>query len=57
MRYLILSSLIFLSVSAFAQSEKYWVFFTDKDGVEFNPYTYFSEKAIERRVKLEIDLD
>lgn len=29
----------------------YWVFFTDKDGVSFDPYTYFHPKAIERRMK------
>lgn len=29
----------------------YWVFFVDKKGVEFNPYTFFDEKAISRRIK------
>lgn len=30
--------------------DKYWVFFTDKDGVSFDPFEYFDGKAIERRV-------
>lgn len=36
---------------------KYWVFFTDKDGVEFNPYEYFDQKAIERRLNQGLSLD
>jgi subtilisin family serine protease len=43
--------LLFLcSSSGFAQ-QKYWVFFTDKNGVEFDPYTFFHPNAIERRIK------
>jgi subtilisin family serine protease len=38
-----------ISVSVNCQSF-YYVFFTDKNTVEFNPYTYFDQKAIERRV-------
>ncbi|MFK7756196.1 MAG: S8 family serine peptidase [Flavobacteriales bacterium] len=38
------------------ETSKYWVFLTDKDGVKFDPYSYFDEKAIERREKLGIDL-
>ena len=34
-----------------AQQEAYWVFFTDKDGVDFDPYLYFDQKAIYRRIK------
>lgn len=54
----------FLSVSvSFAQSgsperisvdpgnKKYWVFFTDKNGVSFNPFDYFDAKAIENRLR------
>ncbi len=40
----------------FAQNQKYWVRFTDKDAVEFNPYTYFDAKAIQRRIKNNIPL-
>ncbi len=32
-----------------AQESKYWVFYTDKKDVTFNPYAYFDAKAIERR--------
>ncbi len=34
----------------------YWVFFTDKHGVEFDPYTFFETKAIERRKRLGLSL-
>jgi len=32
------------------QENKYWVFFSDKDGTTFNPIEYFDAKAIERRL-------
>ena len=32
-------------------SQEYWVFFTDKEGVHFDPYQFFDEKAIERRIR------
>ena len=35
---------------------KYWVFFTDKEGVEFDPYAYFDPLAIERRKKQNLPL-
>ena len=38
------------------QDEKFWVFFTDKEGMEFNPYDYFDDKAIERRESLGLSL-
>lgn len=31
--------------------DKYFIYFTDKEGVEFDPFTYFDEKAIERRMR------
>ena len=31
--------------------EKYWVYFSDKKGVTFNPKEYFHPNAIERRIK------
>ncbi len=34
----------------------YWVFFTDKNGTSFDPYSYFAPEAIERREKLKISL-
>ncbi|MCB9245868.1 MAG: S8 family serine peptidase [Flavobacteriales bacterium] len=36
--------------------DKYWVVFTDKPNVEFDPYSYFDAKAIERRLKHKISL-
>ena len=45
---------IFQSLNLFA--EKYWVSFTDKSGVEFDPYEYFSQRTIEQRVARGIDL-
>ncbi len=36
--------------------KSYWVFFADKNNVKFNPYNYFDEKAIERRIKSGISL-
>ncbi len=38
-------------------ASKYLVMFTDKDGVEFDPFTYFDVKTIERRIKFGIPLD
>jgi serine protease AprX len=35
----------------------YWVFFTDKKGVEFDPYRYFDIRAIDRRNELKLDLN
>lgn len=29
----------------------YWVFFTDKEGVDFDPFDFFDQKAIERRIR------
>ncbi len=45
-----------LSCSGFTQESKFWVFFTDKDGMEFDPYEYFDVKAIERRQNLGLSL-
>ena len=42
--------LFFVSFYTQAQ-DKYWIFLTDKNGVEFNPYNYFDIKAINRRIK------
>jgi len=54
----IITTLIFLLFYLFinAQTPKYWVFFKDKHGSSFNPFEYFDAKAIERRVKSEVDL-
>lgn len=50
MRNLLLLLLLFIAAPYFTQ-QKYWVFLTDKEGVEFDPSTYFDQKAIDRRIK------
>ncbi|CAG5078417.1 S8 family serine peptidase [Parvicella tangerina] len=55
MKYVLLFSLCWVTASFFSQ-QKYWVFLADKDGVEFDPYTYFDAKAIERRIKNDIPI-
>ncbi len=52
--YILLALLLSTAVSA---QDRYWVFFTDKDGVQFDPYTFFDGKAIERRIKHGLPLD
>ena len=52
---LILFFLIHLSGKINAQ-EHYWVFFTDKNDVNFDPHSYFDQKAIDRRAKNNISL-
>jgi serine protease AprX len=50
---------IFISISAYSQAScqlKYWVFFTDKPSCEFDPYSFFDAKAIDRRIKEGRDL-
>jgi serine protease AprX len=56
MKHLILIALLFSFALSFAQKGEYWVFFTDKNDVEFDPYSYFDSKAIERRLKSNIPL-
>jgi len=47
----------FLLFNAYFSQEKYWVYLTDKDGVEFNPHNYFDQKAINRRIKNNVPLN
>ena len=35
---------------------KYWISFSDKSGVEFDPYTYFSKRTIDQRSAQGLDL-
>ena len=60
MRSIKLSLFLFLSILFFSSplfsQNNYWVFFKDKKDVTFNPYQYFDNKAIERRVSLGISL-
>lgn len=52
--FLVLFSILFAGKSYGQQ--KYWVVFTDKQDVSFNPYTYFDQKTIEKREKAGISL-
>lgn len=51
-----LAFLLFTSHFLNAQNQKFAVYFTDKNGVEFNPYSYFHPAAIERRINNDIPL-
>lgn len=37
--------------------KKYWVFFSDKNGVSYNPKLFFDKKAVLRRKKLNIEFN
>ena len=54
-RIVILCVIIFITIGVFAQ-QRYWVFFADKSGSTFDPYSYFDQKAIDRRIKHGISL-
>lgn len=45
-----------ISSVAMAQDKCFWVFFTDKNDTQFDPYSYFDAKAIERYQKCGADL-
>ena len=45
-----------ISSVAMAQDKCFWVFFTDKNNTQFDPYSYFDAKAIERYLQCGADL-
>ena len=45
-----------VSTVATAQEKCFWVFFTDKNDTQFDPYEYFDNKAIERYQQCGADL-
>jgi hypothetical protein len=53
---LLLTIMVMLSIAGMAQDKCYWVFFTDKNDTQFDPYTYFDTKAIERYQQCGADL-
>ena len=55
-RFLFSSILLVLATSACFTQSKYWVVFTDKDGVKFDPFSYFDEKTVNKRLKNNIPL-
>ena len=54
---IILIALLTLLWQGISAQESYWVFFKDKNNVQFNPYTYFDAKAIARRVKNDVPIN
>ena len=52
----IIAILALVSTVAVAQEKCYWVFFTDKNSTQFDPYSYFDAKAIERYQRNGADL-
>ena len=56
-KLLLLFLALFFIISSAQSQQAYWVFFTDKEGVNFDPYTYFDQKAIDRRIRNDIPLN
>lgn len=48
MKKILVTFLVMLSCLPAIGQSCYWIFFTDKQGVDFDPYSYFDAKAIER---------
>ena len=55
-KFLFLAVFALVSVVATAQEKCFWVFFTDKNDTQFDPYSYFDAKAIERYQQCGADL-
>jgi serine protease AprX len=53
---LLLTGLLFV-LPFFAGAQQWMVYFKDKQRNDFNPYTYFDAKAIERRINTGIAVD
>lgn len=49
--------LLIIQTNVFSQNDKYWVFFSDKKGVQFDPMSYFDAKTIEHRVMQNIPIN
>jgi len=55
MRHFLIFSLILLSLPGLAQN-KVWVYLADKDTAGYNPFSFFDQKAIERRIQNHIPI-
>jgi subtilisin family serine protease len=55
-KFFILALFALVSTVATAQEKCFWVFFTDKNDTQFDPYSYFDAKAIERYQRNGADL-
>ena len=56
LRFISVSLLLFFACESVSAQKKYWVSFKDKSGVSFNPYEYFSDRTVERRMRYGISL-
>jgi len=54
-KIVVLIAFLFIFHLAEAQN-RYWVFFTDKEGVEFDPLSYFDQKTVQKRTSMGIPL-
>ena len=52
----LIAAFLLICGTMMAQDKCFWVFFTDKNGTQFDPYSYFDTKAIERYQKCGADL-
>ena len=55
-KYFFMAVFALLTRAGMAQQKCYWVFFTDKNDTQFNPYSYFDAKAIARYEQCGADL-
>lgn len=53
---LIFSAVLFASSDLYSQ-KRYWIFLSDKNGVEFDPYSYFDPATIQNRIEKNIPLN
>ena len=55
-KILFLALIALIPMATMAQEMCFWVFFTDKNNTQFDPYSYFDAKAIERYQQCGADL-
>ena len=55
-KFSLIAILALLSSLGMAQNKCFWVFFTDKNDTQFDPYSYFDAKAIVRYNQCGADL-
>ena len=55
-KILFLALIALIPMATMAQEKCFWVFFTDKNDTQFDPYSYFDAKAIERYQQCGADL-
>jgi len=54
---LLIFSAVLLTSSDLYSQKRYWIFISDKNGVEFDPYSYFDKVAIQNRIEKNIPLN